>query len=198
MPHLLEDIDRTDPAFRVWTKGTNGDSTMWDDPGTAEVETRTEVLLGALRRALDLLEQKFATADMSSWLWRKAHQAQFPDTFGRTFGPFPAAGGSWTVNVADPGGYGGGEASDFTFSDGPSQRLVVLLDPAGINSVNGLPGGQNGNPGIEDEYNTINPAIHYGDLIPRWLNGETVEMRITRQAVAADNQRHVTYVPAGE
>jgi hypothetical protein len=44
----------------------------------------------------------------------------------------------------------------------------------------------------------ISPAIHYGDLIPKWINGETVEMRITRQAVAADNQRHVKYVPAGE
>ena len=44
----------------------------------------------------------------------------------------------------------------------------------------------------------ISPAIHYGDLIPKWINGETVEMRISRQAVAADNQRHVKYVPAEE
>ena len=75
----------------------------------------------------------------------------------------------------------------------------MLLDPAGIKAVNILPGGQNGNPGGDwRKYNQINPAIHYGDQIPKWINGETVEMRITRQAVAADNQRHVKYVPAGE
>ena len=75
--HLLEDIDQTDPAYRVYTKGANGDSTLWDDPATAEVETRTEVLLGALSRALDLLEQKFGSPDMNTWLWGKLHQAQF-------------------------------------------------------------------------------------------------------------------------
>lgn len=195
--HLLEDIEKTDPAFRVWTKGPNGDSTLWDDPATPEVETRTEVLLGALGRSLDLLEQKFRSPDMSTWLWGKVHQVRFYHSIGPAYdlGPFPAPGGFWTVNNAYPGW--GGDASNFTFSLGPSQRLVVLLDPAGIKSVNILPGGLNGNPGDLTKYNQINPAIHYGDLIPKWLNGETVEMRITRQAVAADNQRHVKYVPAG-
>ena len=49
-----------------------------------------------------------------------------------------------------------------------------------------------------EAFTTINPATHYGDLIPKWINGETFEMRISRQAVAADNQRHVKYVPAEE
>ena len=42
------------------------------------------------------------------------------------------------------------------------------------------------------QLNTINPAIHYGDLIP----GEAVEMRVSRQDVRADAQRQVRYVPA--
>ena len=61
-----------------------------------------------------------------------------------------------------------------------------------------LAGGQNGNPGYFTKYNQINPAIHHNDMIPKWIKGETFEMRISRQAVAADNQRHVKYVPAGE
>jgi penicillin G amidase len=200
--HLLVDIDQTDPAFQVYTKGANGDSTMWDDPATPEVETRTEVLLAALSRALDLLEQQFRSADMSTWLWGKVHQVQFHHFFAQAaiqtydIGPIPAPGGFWTVNPATPGW--GGDAGNFTFSAGPSQRLVVLLDPAGIKAVNVLPGGENGNPGSAGAYNTINPASHYGDLIPKWINGETVEMRISRQAVTADNQRHVKYVPAEE
>jgi len=196
--HLLEDIDREDEAFKVWTKGPNGDSTLWDDPDTAEVETRTEVLLGALSRALDLLEQKFGSADMSTWLWGKLHQVQFQHFFGQAglptydIGPIPAPGGFWTVNPAYPWG-----RTNFIFYHGPSQRLAVLLDPAGVKSVNVLPGGQNGNPGSAAAYNTINPATHYGDMIPKWLNGETFENRVTRQAVTADNQRHIKYVPAG-
>ncbi|HSP53956.1 MAG TPA: penicillin acylase family protein [Dehalococcoidia bacterium] len=204
--HLLVDIDQTDPAFEVYTKGPNGDSTMWDDPATPEVETRTEVLLGALSRALDVLEQKFGSADMNTWLWGRVHQVQFRHFFARLFnpgydlGPIPAPGGFWTVNPAAPGW--GGDATTFTFSSspGPSQRLVVLLDPAGIKAVNILPGGQNGNPGgMEMEnYNTINPATHYGDMIPGWINGEALEMRISRQDVRADDQRDVRYVPAEE
>jgi penicillin amidase len=201
VPHLLEDIDKTDPVFRVYTKDPNGDSTMWDDPATQEVETRTEVLLGALSRSLDLLEQKFRSPDMSTWLWGKLHQVDFYHFFGQIgwsgaydIGPIPAPGGFWTVNPAYPWG----DADNFVFYGGPSQRLVVLLDPAGIKSVNILPGGQNGNPGDWRKYNQINPAIHYGDLIPGWINGETFESRISRQDVAADNQRHVRYVPAGE
>jgi len=198
--HLLEDIDRTDPAFRVWTKGTNGDSTLWDDPDTAEVETRTEVLLGALSRALDLLKQKFGSADMSTWLWGKLHQVRLQHSIGFSYnlGPFPAPGGFWTVNNAAAGPWRGGYPGDFSVSLAPIERLVVLLDPAGIKSVDVLLGGQNGNPGNRSKYNQINPAIHYGDMIPKWINGETFEMRISRQAVAADNQRHVKYVPAGE
>jgi hypothetical protein len=63
--------------------------------------------------------------------------------------------------------------------------------------VHVLQGGQNGNPGAQSKYNQINPAIHYGDMIPKWINGETSEMCVSRRAVAADNQRHVKYVPAG-
>jgi len=124
--HLLEDIDQTDPAFQVYTKGPNGDSTIWDDPATPEVETRTEVLLDALSRSLDLLEQKFGSADMSTWLWGKVHQVQFQHDFASggitayNLGPFPAPGGFMTVNPGYPGGWGGGDAGDFTFSLGAS------------------------------------------------------------------------------
>jgi hypothetical protein len=195
--HLLEDIDATDPAFRVYTKGPNGDSTLWDDPATPEIETRTEAQLTALSAALDLLEQKLDSADMSTWLWGKLHQVRFRHaiTFpGYDLGPFPAPGSWHTVNAGGINIF----TDDFTFSHGPSQRLVVLLDPAGIKAVNVLAGGQNGNPGEFSKYNQINPATHYGDLVPKWINGQTVELRITRQSVAADNQRHVKYVPATE
>ena len=89
----------------------------------------------------------------------------------------------------------------FTFWHGAVQRFVAVLDPTGVRAIGSLAGGNNGNPGgraARRYYNTINPAIHYGDLIPGWLNGEPFELRFTRQAVAAGNQRHVRYVAATE
>jgi penicillin amidase len=195
--HILEHIDETDLGFRVFTKGASGDSTLWDEPATEEIETRSEALLGALGETLTFLAERFGSPEMDEWLWGRLHGARFRHFFGQAgipaydLGPIPAPGGRHAVNVA-----GISLATDsFEFTYAPSQRLVVELNPAGIRAVNILPGGQNGNPGDLTKYNQINPAIHYGDLIPGWLNGETFEYRITHAAVAADNQRHLKYVP---
>ena len=72
-----------------------------------------------------------------------------------------------------------------------------MLDPAGIRAVNALPGGKNGNPGGPgtDVYNQIHPDMHYGDLIPGWINGETFEYHITHADVAAHAVRKVRFTP---
>ncbi|HUI27758.1 MAG TPA: penicillin acylase family protein, partial [Candidatus Kryptonia bacterium] len=197
--HILEDVDRTDPGFVVHTKGADGQSTLWDDRTTPEVETRDQVLLGALRDALPFLNSAFKSADPTSWLWGKIHQVRFQHFFGQAgipsydLGPFAAPGGRFTVNPAEYSLTG----SQFEFSDGPSQRFVAVLDPAGIRAVNTLPGGQNGNPGgfAAAKYNRINPDIHYGDLAPKWINGETFEYHISRDDVAAHSVHHVRYTP---
>jgi penicillin amidase len=198
--HILADIDRTDPGFVVHTKGPNGESTLWDDKTTADVvETRDEILLGALADGLTYLEGRFRSADPEAWLWGRIHRVRFQHFFGQAglsafdLGPFAAPGGRDTVN---PAGFSL-NADDFTFSGGPSKRFVAVLDPAGVRSFSILPGGNNGNPGAETAYNRINPDIHYGDHVPGWLNGETFEYRVSRDAVAADTQLHLRYVPAG-
>jgi penicillin amidase len=204
--HILEDIDRTDPAHIAYTKGPNGESTLWDDKTTPQVETRDAVLLGALRDALTFLEQQFGSGDMTDWLWGKVHQVTFrhptdippnPLLGSLNLGKFPAPGGRFTVNAAH---YTLDLPFDgFTFWHGAVQRFVAVLDPNGIRAVGSLAGGNNGDPGgraVPRYYNRINPAIHYGDLIPGWLNGEVFEFRISHEAVAADAQTHLRYVPA--
>ena len=187
--HILEDIDRTDEGFVVHTKGDNGESTLWDDKNTSEVETRDEMLLRALDNALAFLEQTFESADPSEWLWGKIHGARFQHFFGQAgvptydLGNFAAPGGRFTVN---PASYGLNSDS-FTFLGGPSMRLVVELDPDGVRVVNSLPGGNFGNPGelTEEVYNRVNPELNYGDLTARYINGETFEMPFQRGDVAA-------------
>ncbi len=197
--HILEDVDRSDAGFVVHTKGDNGQSTLWDDRNTPQVETRDEDLLQALGDALPFLNDQFASSDPTSWLWGKIHQVRFEHFFAQAgigsfdLGPFAAPGGRFTVNPANYGLTG----SNFVFSSGPSQRFVAVLDPAGIQAVNTLPGGENGNPGgfAANNYNRINPEIHYGDLVPQWLNGETFAYHITREDVAAHAVTHIRFTP---
>lgn len=198
--HLLEDIDRTDDGFVVHTKGGNGESTLWDDKTTAEVETRDEILLRALRDGLTFLEGAFESADRDQWLWGVIHGVRFQHFFGQAgvptydLGNFAAPGGRFTVN---PASYSL-NANSFTFTGGPSMRMVIELDPAGVRIVNSLPGGNYGNPGplTEEVYNHINPDLNYGDLTARYVNGETFEMPFSRQAVADAAVRKVRYEPA--
>jgi penicillin amidase len=204
--HILEDVNRTEPGFVVHTLGENGQSTLWDDKNTPEVETRDEQLLEALRRGLEFLEDRFDSNDPDVWRWGKIHQVLFQHFLGQAgiavadLGTFPAPGGRFTVNPANFGL----NSDSFRFTGGPSQRFVAVLDPNGIRAVNIIPGGNNGNPCAGDPncplassvYNRINPEQHYGDHIADWINGATFEYRVSREAVAADTQRHLRFVPA--
>ncbi len=197
--HILKDVDRTDPGFQVYTKGADGQSTLWDNKNTPQVETRDEILLAALSDGLALLNGKFQSPQPQDWLWGQIHQVQFEHFLAqagihsRDLGPFAAPSARYNVNPAD---FSLG-TTDFTFSGGPSQRYVAVLDPAGVRAVNTLPGGQNGNPGgnTPEDFNHINPAIHYGDLVGGWINGETFEYHISRSDVAAHAVRKVHFSP---
>jgi penicillin amidase len=209
--HILEDIDSGDPNFVVHTKGANGESTLWDDKTTAEVETRDQVIVQALAGALDFLESLRGSRDPAAWRWGEIHQVAFQHFFGQAgiqsfnIGNIPAPSARFTVN---PGNYSlnANSAASFVFSDGPSERFVAVLDPSGVHSVSILPGGNNGNPCFgpapppnckldTPSYNFINPANHYGDHIGGWINGETFEYRVSREAVAADTQELIEYGP---
>ena len=198
--HLLEDVDRADDNFKVHTLGAGGESTLWDDKGTGAVETRDEILVSSLRGALTFLGERFHSSQPQDWLWGKIHQVRLQHFIGQAgislfdLGPFAAPGSRFTVN---PAGFGLSRNSNFTFSGGPSERFVAILDPAGVRSFNSLPGGNNGNPGgvREEKFNQINPQTHYGDLLPGWINGQTFEYYVSRSAVAAHAVSRVQYTP---
>jgi penicillin amidase len=211
--HILEDIDRTDPGFVVHTKGAHGESTLWDNKTTPEVETRDEMLLQALADDLVFLADLFASNAPQDWLWGKLHRAAFQHFFGTAgiqnfnIGNIPAPGCRFCVNVAE-WSLNANSAGDFVFFDNaPSERFVAVLDPAGVRSVNILPGGNNGNPCAgpapppncmldTPSYNHINPANHYGEHIPGWINGQVFDVRVSREAVAADTETLTEYTAA--
>ncbi len=197
--HLLEDVDRQDEGFRVYTLGANGESALWDIRGTPEVETRDEILLRALREGLAFLEGKFQTSEQENWLWGLIHRVRFQHFLGQAgvnifdLGPFAAPGFRSTVN---PAGFSL-NSDNFEFSSGPSMRFVVELDPRGIRAINSLPGGNNGDPGgtaDDNRFVRIQPEVHYGDLAPKWIRGETFPFRFTRSDVAGAARRKVRFV----
>jgi penicillin amidase len=202
--HLLEDVERTEDAFRVHTKGEGGESHLWDDKRTIAVETRDQIMLAALQTAVQFLAGRFDSSEPGDWLWGQMHQVSFQHFIGQAglsifdLGPFAASGARFTVN---PASYSLNDRldddKDFIFSGGPSQRFVAVLDPTGIRAVNSLPGGNNGDPGGEgsENFGRINPEVHYGDLIPGWINGETFEYRVRRSDVAEHAARKIRYVP---
>ncbi len=198
--HIIEDLDRTDAGFIVHTKGASGQSTLWDNKSTpGVVETRDQILRSSFQDALTFAETKFATDDQTQWLWGKIHQVQFQHFVGQAgvpifdLGPFAGSGSRFTVNPANFGATG----DSFTYSGGPSMRFVAELDPAGIRAVNILPGGNNGDPGgtASENYNRINPAIHYGDHVAGWVNGTTFQYHLTRDDVASHSLKKVVLVP---
>jgi penicillin amidase len=78
------------------------------------------------------------------------------------YGPFAAEGGQFTINVASPDNQGApaaGMAPDYSFSTGPSVRIVVESTPGGMVMTFELPGG-------EDLHRT---SPFYNNLLPSWL-----------------------------
>lgn len=196
--HLLEDENRQDPGFVLHTKDHSGESSLWDDRNTPERETRDEILLRALRDGLAFLQERFATSEQQQWLWGRIHRVRFQHFLGQAglsifdLGPFPAPGFRETVN---PAGFSL-NSDTFDFSGGASMRFVVELDPRGIRARNVLPGGNNGDPGgtaDDNRFNQIQPAIHFGDWVPSWINGETFAFRFERQDVANAARRKVRF-----
>ena len=87
------------------------------------------------------------------------------------------------IGVARSGGYGAVDASShnaradsfnaFRFGSGPARRFVGVLDPAGIDAGEVIPGGQSGVLG----------SPHYASQLGRWLTNDYHPLRLTAAAV---------------
>ena len=171
----------------------------WDDQATAAPETATADVAAALDRTGAQLRAAFG--DPKAWTWGGLHQVTFREgTLGSSgIGPLewyfdaaprPVSGASGAVDntyyhesraYPDPSDSSYkpvGIDGVFDVTNGPSYRLTIdMSDLNGARIV--ITTGQSGNPFDG----------HYGDMIGRWVNGDTVEFpfyadAITRAAVA--------------
>jgi penicillin amidase len=170
---------------------------FWDDPATAEVETRD----GRLAAALDDAgaELRAALGDPARWTWGRVHTTTFAEqTLGSSgiglleayfnAGPVSVPGTAdavnnnnvsfrdWYPDPAEEGAVPGSLRDAFRVNNHPSYRLAIEMAPGTLDAARiVISTGQSGNPGNR----------HVRDLVDPWLNGRTVPLPFSREAVEA-------------
>jgi len=150
---LLRLLEKPEPLA---TADSTGESVLWDDMSTREiVETKDERILGSILAALDFLTKKLGD-DPDKWRWGMLHTIRFSSLLSGTGGQlsipsdgdtkwpeggYPRHGDDANVDRCDFGLGGSSHKFEFSYSSGPAQRMVALLDPAGPVVMNALPGG---------------------------------------------------------
>ncbi len=160
----------------------------WDDQTTSAVETRDDILEGALLAAWNELNDTLG--DPASWQWGDLHTATFVNqTFGKSGiapiemlfnrGPFKVPGGTDMVNATSWLVEKGYEVVAL-----PSMRMVIDFSDFDASTAIHTTG-QSGH--------AYSP--HYDDMIQRWATGETAPLYWDRDTVVAASKEHLKLLP---
>ena len=160
-------------------------------------ETRDERAVTSLLDALDYLNTTLGT-DRTKWRWGALHTLRFaslvslwdslsiPPIGDSTFpNGFPRHGDGYNIDVGDPGLASSLATATFTYSEGPTQRFVIDMDPSGPTPRNVLPGGE-----IWD-----NASPHFADEAELWRRNENHPLWVTHDDVAANTEERDSYTP---
>lgn len=127
------------------------DLSFYDIQSTADIETLQDLLQLSFSKAVVSIEE-WKTKSGKDPRW-----ADFKDTFiGHLLQGLPA----FSQRVQHGGNHDIVNAS--TRTHGPSWRMIVSLEPAGVKAWGVYPGGQSGNPG----------SPFYNNMIGTWAKGE--------------------------
>jgi penicillin amidase len=164
-------------------------SPWYDDVTTPGVETRDEIMLGALQAALDDLTERLGP-DMADWRWGDLHTALFDNqSLGQCgMAPIEALFNRGRVEVDGSGSTvnstGYSMSNPYEVGGVPSQRMIVdLRDLNSSLSIHTT--GQSGHP--------FHP--HYDDMIDPWRNIEYHPMLWERDSVEADAEGILVLTP---
>jgi len=178
---------------------TLGDTVLWDDLATPEMESRDERIVRAMAQAVAALRDRLGP-DMAGWQWGRLHTVRFASQV-----PMLAGGSPVTIPTEDdpkfPGGFprpgdnfgvdasnfGMWDTDSFDYGSGPVQRLVVEMTPDGPRAWNALPGGQHFDP----------EGAHHADEAEHWRRNQAPEMYFTEEAVRAHEESRTVFVPGG-
>jgi penicillin amidase len=159
----------------------------WDDPGTAEAETKHEVMAEALETVYGLfVNEKDLGTDGTKWAWGRMHglvlSSELAAYGGAEYnnpssGPlFANPGGTHTVAAARPD-------PDLVQRSGVGVRLVCEMDPSGPTCTVQLAGGQSSHVG----------SPNYEDLLLKLLKNEPIDLVFDIDEAKANAVRTVTF-----
>ncbi len=164
----------------------------WDNPNTAEVETKFDVMSDALQEIGDFLADQLGD-DETRWAWGRLHGlllqsdlSSLSSVFAEFDNPppneplFANDGGLFTVDVANPLQQSGRE---YIQTAGPSTRFVCEASATGPSCTIQLPGGQSAD--IDSPY--------YEDLLPGWLANEPLPLVFDIAEAAANADETITF-----
>jgi len=128
---------------------------FFDNKSTTEVETLKILIEDSFKKSVEEI-QTWESENEGSW-------AEYKGTFIRHFLQEPL--GTYGIIA---GGNRGDIVNATGSNHGPSQRIIVELDPSGVKAWGHYPGGQSGNPG----------SVFYDNMIDAWANGRYFNLRL--------------------
>ncbi len=148
---LLRILEKPAPLA---TADASGESVLWDDLSTPEIETKDQQLLRSLLEGLDWIVKTYG-ANPDKWRWGSAHGIRFTSLLTGTEGQlsipsfdspypdarFPRHGDEQVLDRSDYGLGRAGKSFSFTYSSGPAQRFVANMTSPAPEVRNALPGG---------------------------------------------------------
>lgn len=189
---LGDDLFETLLSTHLFTRSypkllADAESPWWDDLHTDERETRADIVLAAFWRTAEELRRDLGP-DYESWRWGDVHSIEHGHPLGEVdalrgffnVGPFPAPGGTETVNNA---GFKFNGSGAYEAHYGPAMRIHI--DFADVEAaVSVLPTGNSGNV----------MSDHYSDQAEMYINGEFRPMLMNRKVVEKEGTR-LTILP---
>ncbi len=188
----------SDPANLATYDANTGDSALWDDIDTLEVESRQERMIRALLDGLAWLQANAGSID--DWRWGHFHTLRFGAlvaTWGSLSNPtvsdavfpngYPRHGDLFVVDASHYGSRKSLEDDlDFSYGSGPNQRFVAELNPDGLVVKNALPGGA--------VYDPDDP--HFADQAEEWRRNEVHDVPFVLDEVLAAAESRTVLWPA--
>ncbi|MCB9476665.1 MAG: penicillin acylase family protein [Deltaproteobacteria bacterium] len=161
----------------------------FDDVTTAKVETRDDMVVGALADAVAFLESELGP-DMSEWTWGRLHLATYavafegisiPGFIAPAIADVPMDGGNFTVAVANTYGL----YDEFEVSHGPACRIIVQLDGDDTEAWVATPGGQVERP----------DSPYYEHLMDEYQSGEYVPLLFKLDDILEATEQRIQFTP---
>jgi len=141
---------------------TDPNNIFFDDKSTQEIESAEDIIARAFDKTVDNVSEK----GLNDWATHKSTYVQHLSR-QRPLGVY---------NIRASGA--GGDVVNATGSNhGPSERMIVELDPEGVKAWGHYPGGQSGNPG----------SYYYDNMVEAWATGKYFDLVLYASPEEAKN-----------